>query len=94
MAAIRETIGHMIREIFAHVTFTDVWVQPRESSYGDEVLEIWAIYDGVAGQLQSHKKLWFRTRVADALWDLGVDASPKLHFITKSDAGDWRPEGV
>ena len=93
VAAIRDTIEHMVRATFDHITFTDVWVQPRESVYGDEVLEIWAIYDGEVEQLQTPEKPWFRTRVADALWDMNVDASPVMHFVTKSDAGEWRPEG-
>ena len=94
MGHIKDTIEIMVREAFAQVTFTDVWVQARESAYGDEVLEIWAVYDSEVEQLQTQKIPWFRVRVADALWDMGVDASPMMHFITKSDAGDWRPEGV
>ena len=94
MGHIKDTIAIMVREAFAQVTFTDVWVQARESAYGDEVLEIWAIYDGEVEQLQPQKNPSFRVRVADALWDMGVDASPKMHFITKSDAREWRPEGV
>ena len=91
---IKDTVERMVRETFTHVTFTDVWVQARESAYGDEILEKWAIYDSEVEQLQTQEIPWFRVRVADALWDMGVDASPKMHFITKSDAGDWRPEGV
>ena len=84
---IKDTVERMVRETFTHVTFTDVWVQARESAYGDEILEIWAIYDSEVEQLQTQEIPWFRVRVADALWDMGVDASPKMHFITKSDAG-------
>ena len=94
MGHIKDTIEIMVREAFAQVTFTDIWVQARESAYGDDVLEIWAIYDSDVEQLQTQEIPRFRVRVADALWDMGMDASPKMHFITKSDAGDWRPEGV
>ena len=94
MGQIKDTVELMVRQAFAPVNFTDVWVQARESAYGDEVLEIWAIYDGEVEQLQTQEIPRFRVRVADALSDMGVDASPKMHFITKSDAGDWRPEGV
>ncbi len=94
MGHIKDTIEIMVREAFAQVAFTDIWVQARESAYGDDVLEIWAIYDSDVEQLQTQEIPRFRVRVADALWDMGMDAAPKMHFITKSDAGDWRPEGV
>lgn len=28
------------------------------------------------------------------LWDRDLDVTPSIHMVTKSDAGDWRPEGL
>ena len=94
LPAIEDNIRRMVRETFPEITFTDIWVLPGVSSYGDEVVEVWAIYDGVVGDLRVPAKPSFRSSVQDMLWDMDLDASPMTHFITKSDAKDWRPEGV
>lgn len=91
---ISDKIVLMVRETFPDITFTDIWVRPGMSSYGDEVVEIWAIYEGDVGDLQVPAKSSFRSNVQDMLWEMDLDAFPKTHFITKSEAKDWRPEGV
>ena len=107
LPVIEDNIRRMVRETFPEITFTDIWVLPGVSSYGDEMVEVWAIYDGVVSDLQAPEELSIRpvardparvvqvSRVVqDMLWDMDLDASPMTHFITKSDAKDWRPEGV
>ena len=91
---IKDRIVLLVRETFPEITFTDIWVLPGMSSYGDEVVEVWAIYDGVVSDLQVSENPSFGSVVQDMLWDMDLDASPMTHFITKSDAKDWRPEGV
>ena len=91
---IKDRIELLVRETFPEITFTDIWVLPGMSSYGDEVVEVWAIYDGVVSDLQVSEKPSFGSDVQDMLWDMDLDAFPMTHFITKSDAKDWRPEGV
>ncbi len=89
-------IEEMVRATFPEVRFTNIWVRPGTSSwFGDAIVDIWAIYDGEVDDL--HKvpdKLSLGTRVQDMLWDRGLDILPKTHFVTKADAGDWRPEGI
>ena len=52
---IRELLARMVREAFPSVTFTDIWVRGREVwAYGDEadeVVDIWSVYEGDAGQI-------------------------------------------
>ena len=43
---IRELLWRMVRETFPEVTFTDIWIRGRESWYGDEVVDIWSVYEG------------------------------------------------
>ena len=89
------TIKQMFLKTFPGVVFEEIWVTPGTSWYGDEVLDIWAIYaDEDIERLRVPEKSSFRTRVSHAISDMGLDASPKMHFVAKSDAGDWRPEGI
>ena len=89
-------IEEMVRATFPEVRFTNIWVRPGTSSwFGDAIMDIWAIYDGEVDDLQKvPDRLSFGTRVQDMLWDRGLDTLPKTHFVTKADAGDWRPEGI
>ena len=77
----------MVREAFPSVTFTDIWVRGREVwAYGDEadeVVDIWSVYEGDVGQIDSRVRNRFRTRVVDTLREMGVTASPVTRFITK-----------
>ena len=76
------------------VDFTDIWVEPRTSWYGDEMIEVWAVYDGNIGDLAVPSKHSLRTRIQDILWDMGVDAFPSMHLVAKADAKDLKPETV
>lgn len=93
---VKAKIEEMVRASFPQVRFTDIWVRPGISPwFGDAVVHIWAIYDGEVDDLfKSPDKPSFGSRVQDMLWDRDLDVLPKLHFITKADAGDWRPEGI
>ena len=92
---VTETIRKMFQQTFPGVVFTDIWVLPGTSWYGDEMLEIWAIYaDDDIERLRVPEKSSFRTRVWHKISDMGLDASPKMHFVAKSDAGDWQPERI
>ncbi len=91
---IKDNIRRMVHRTFPEVTFTDIWVLPGVSSFGDEIVEVWAIYDGVVSDLEVPERPSFGSSIQDMLWDMELDASPMTHFITKSDAKDWRPEGV
>ena len=90
---IRELLQRMVRETFPEVTFTDIWIRGRESWYGDEVVDIWSVYEGEVGQIDPAIRNRFGVRVIDALRDRGIAASPVTRFITKSDVGDRVPEG-
>ena len=76
------------------VDFTDIWVEPRTSWYGDDMIEVWAVYDGNIGDLAVPSKHSLRTRIQDILWDMGVDAFPSMHLVAKADAKDLKPETV
>ncbi len=93
---IKARIEEMVHATFPQVHFTDIWVRPGTSSwFGDAVVDIWAIYDGEVDDLhKAPEKPSFGTHVQHMLWDRGLDLLPKMHFITKADAGDWRPEGI
>ncbi len=90
---IRELLQRMVRETFPEVTFTDIWIRGRESWYGDEVVDIWSVYEGEVGQIDPAVRNRFGVRVIDALRERGIAASPVTRFITKSDVGDRVPEG-
>ena len=91
---IRDSIRHIIAEMYPNTVFTDVWVQPDMSPYGDEVVKIWAIFDGLVQDLPHPSKPTFGSRVQSMLWDMDLDASPQISFFAKDEARDWRPEGL
>ena len=76
------------------VDFTDIWVEPRTSWNGSDMIEVWAVYDGDTGDLAVPAKHSLRTRIQDILWDMGVDAFPNMHLVAKADAKDLKPETV
>ena len=76
------------------VDFTDIWVEPRTSWSGSDMIEVWAVYDGDTGDLAVPAKHSLRTRIQDILWDMGVDAFPNTHLVAKADAKDLKPETV
>ncbi|MXX75281.1 MAG: hypothetical protein F4210_11215 [Holophagales bacterium] len=92
---IRAEVHRIVHEVFPGLRFTNVWVQPTRSWYGDEVVDVWAIYEGeVEAQQQVEGLTSFRRRVRDLLWDQDLEVTPSIHLITQSDAGDWRPGGL
>ncbi len=76
------------------VDFTDIWVEPRTSWSGGDMIEVWAIYDGDTGDLAAPAKHSLRTRIQDILWDMGLDAFPSVRLVAKADARDLKPETV
>ena len=91
---IRDEVHRIVHEIFPSLRFANVWVQPGRSWYGDEVVDVWAIYDGDVGGLeQAEGRLLCGRKVRDMLWDRDLDVTPSIHMVTTSDAGNWRPEG-
>lgn len=94
LPGIREMLQRMVRETFPEVTFTDIWIRGRESQYGgDEVVDIWSVYEGEVSQIDPAVRNRLGVRIRDALWDQGITASPVTRFITKSDVGDRVPVG-
>ena len=73
------------------VDFTDIWIEPRTSWSGSDMIEVWAIYDGDTGDLAAPAKPSLRTRIQDILWDMGLDAFPSVHLVAKADARDLTP---
>ncbi len=73
--------------VLAHpgVVFTDFWVEPRTSWYGDDMMDIWGIYDGDVTDLSPPTKPSLDTRIQDMLWDMGLEAAPNLRLVAKSD---------
>ena len=76
------------------VDFTDIWVKPRTSWSGSDMVEVWAIYDGDTGDLAVPAQHGLRTRIQDILWDMGIDAFPSMRLVAKTDAKDLTPETV
>ena len=75
-AAIKDAV------VLAHpdVVFTAVWVEPRTSWCGDDMLEVWAVYDGDTDDLAVPSKPSLGTRIQDILWDLrgcGPEHAPR-----------------
>ena len=93
LANVTTAVRRIVAETFPGVAFGSVHVRPRESAYGDVVLDIYAVYEGGVDQLQTAARPGFLPRVADALRDLHVDAVPVTRFIAQDDAEDWTPEG-
>lgn len=90
---IREMLQRMVREAFPEVTFTDIWIRRSVSWYGDEVVDIWSVFEGDVGQINQAVRGRLGVRIQDALWDRGLTASSVMRFITKSDVGDRVPVG-
>ena len=93
MVRVQAAVDRVIRDTFPRVTFTGVWVRSRQTAYGDEILDIWVVYEGDVRQLQSPERPYLLTRLADTLQTLGLAAAPVTRFITKDEVGDWQPEG-
>ena len=89
---VSNAVQRIIAETFPGVAFSGVWVRPRQSAYGDVVLDIYAVYEGEAEELQTPGRPAFLDRLAKMLGDMGVTAAPVTRFIAKDDAGDWKPE--
>ncbi len=92
---IRDEVHRIVHEIFPSLRFTNVWVQPTRSWYGDEVVDVWTIYEGeVEAQEQAEGLISFRRRVRELLWDQELEVTASIHMVTQADVGDWRPEGI
>ena len=92
---VKDDIDRIARESFPDIRFANIWVRPGRSWFGDAIVDIWTVFEGeVADLADVTETLSFGTRVQHMLWDRGLDVTPSTHFITKSEAGDWRPEGV
>lgn len=76
------------------VVFTDIWVKRRTSWCGDDMVDVWAIYEGDVGDLGAPTKPTLTTHIQDILWNKGLDASPSTHLVSKADAKDLSPETV
>jgi len=76
------------------VHFTDIRVESFTSWCGDDMIEIWAVYDGDTNDLAVPAKHSLRTRIQDILWDMGIDAFPNMHLVAKADTRDLTPETV
>lgn len=94
MVRVQSAVDRILRETFPHVIFTGIWVRSRPSVYGDEILDIWAVYEGDADQLQSAERPHLLSRLVATLQDLGMTAAPVTRFISRDDVGDWQPEGT
>ena len=94
MVRVQSAVDRILRETFPQVTFTGIWVRARRSAYGDEILDIWAVYEGDVRQLQSPERPYLLPRLIDALRALGMTAAPVTRFISRDDVGDWQPEGT
>lgn len=76
------------------VVFTNIWVKPRTSWCGSDMVDVWAVYEGDIEDLGVPAKPSLATRIQDILWNMGVDASPSTHLVAKTDAKDLSPETV
>ncbi len=76
------------------VVFTDIWVKPRTSWCGSDMVDVWAIYEGDFADLGAPAKPSLATLIQDILWNMGLDASPSTHLVAKADAKDLKPETV
>ena len=94
MMRVQPAVERILRETFPQVTFTGIWVRSRRSAYGDEILDIWAVYEGDADQLQSAERPHLLSRLIAAFQALGLTAAPVTRFISRDDVGDWQPEGT
>ncbi len=69
------------------VHFTDIWIDPRVSWCGSDMIDVWAIYDGEVEDLAPPPSAGpsLLSRMQDMIWDSGVEAFPGLHLVAKSD---------
>ena len=70
------------------VVFTDIWVKPRTSWCGSDMVDVWAVYDGDIEDLGAPAQPSLSTLIQDILWNVGLDASPSTHLVAKADAKD------
>ena len=91
---IEPTVKEAVAKAHPGVVFTDVWVEPRTSWFGSEMVDIWAIYDGDVEDLSPPAKPSLATRLQDILWNMEIDASASLHLVAKADADDLKHETV
>ena len=94
LAEVEAAIKDVVVVFHPGVDFTDIWVEPRTSWSGSDMIEVWAVYDGDSGDLAVPAKHSLRTRIQDILWDMGLDAFPSVHLVAKADAKDLKPETV
>lgn len=76
------------------VVFTNIWLKPRTSWCGSDMVDVWAVYEGDIGDLGAPGKPSLATRIQRILWNQGIDASPSTHLVAKADAKDLKPETV
>ena len=88
--AVRDAIVRMHTD----VTFTAIWLEPRKSWCGSDMIDVWAVYDGDVDDLAPPTSPSLLTRIRDILWGMGVDAWPSLNLVARSDAGDLQPATV
>ena len=73
MVRVQSAVDRILRETFPQVIFTGIWVRSRPSVYGDEILDIWAVYEGDADQLQSAERPHLLSRLVATLQASGND---------------------
>lgn len=76
------------------VVFTDIWLKQRISWYGDDMVDVWAVYEGDVDDLGVPTRPTLTTRIQDILWNTGLDASPSTHLVAKADAEGLSPQTV
>ena len=92
--AIEAKVRDIVRKAHSEVEFDNIWVRPAKSWCDMDMVEVWAIYDGQVDDLAPPSSPRLEVLIQDMLWDSGIDAWPAAHLVAKSDAKDWRPEGV
>ena len=89
---VAEKVRQAVRQEYPLVSFRDIFVLPRISPYGDEVVEVWAFYpDCDRANVPVSKRTPLRARIGEALFDMGLDAMPSLHLAPESEKGNWQP---
>lgn len=91
---IETPIRDMVISSHPGVVFTNFWLEPSISWCGNDMLEVWAVYDGRFEDLGAPAKPSLAVRIHDLIRDSGLDACPSLHLITKEDAEELFPETV
>ena len=91
---IEPSIRDAVSTLHPGVVFTDIWLTPRTSWCGGDMIEVWAIYDGEVDDLGVPTRPTLTTLIQDILWDAGLDAFPSTHLVAKADAKDLSPETV